>query len=89
MNWKYCAERRNIMIPDYHTIEKLAIQHRQQLIQEAEHENMLAMIDSPQRASRAVPRLAGKLGIFLLVMGTKLKQFEHHSEVVTAPGKSR
>jgi hypothetical protein len=77
------------MIPDYHTRDKLVIQHRQHLIQEAEHERRLAMIDSPQRASRGLPRLAGRLGIFLLVLGTKLKQFEQRSEVGTAPAKSR
>ncbi len=77
------------MIPDYHTRDKLVIQHRQHLIQEAEHERRLAMIDSPQRASRGLPRLAGRLGIFLLVLGTKLKQFEQRSEVDTAPARSR
>ena len=77
------------MFPDYHTRDKLVIQHRQHLIQEAEHERMLAMINSPQRASRGLPRLAGMLGKFLLVLGTKLKQFEHPSEVGTAPAKSR
>lgn len=77
------------MIPDYHTRDKLVIQHRQHLIQEAEHERRLAMINSPQRASRALPRLAGRLGIFLIVLGTKLKQFEQRSEVDTAPARSR
>ena len=77
------------MIPDYHTRDKLVIQHRQHLIQEAKHERMLAMIDSPQHPYRALPRLAGRLGNLLLVLGTKLKQFEHHSKVVIAPAKSR
>ncbi len=77
------------MIPDYHTRDTLATPHRQHLIQEAEHERMLAMIDSPQRASRGLPRLAGRLGMFLLMLGTKLKQFEQRSEVGTAPARSR
>jgi hypothetical protein len=77
------------MIPDYHTRDKLVIQHRQHLMQEAEHERMVVMIDSPQRASRWLPRLTNRLGIFLLMLGTKLKQFEQQSEVSTTPTKSR
>jgi hypothetical protein len=76
------------MLPDYHTRDKLVIQHRQQLIQEAQHERMLSMIDSQQRTSRTLPRLAGKVGGFLLMLGTKLKQFEQHSEVIADSGKS-
>ncbi len=67
------------MIPDPYTREKLVIQHRQNLIQEAEHERMLAKIGSPQHTSRVLPHLAGKLGLFLLGLGTKLQQLEKAS----------
>jgi hypothetical protein len=77
------------MIPDYHTRDTLVIQHRQHLLQEAEHERRLAMIDSPQRASRGLPHLAGRLGTFLLVLGTRLKQIEQHHAVRTAPARYR
>ena len=75
------------MIPDIHTHEKLVSQHRHHLFQEAEHERMLAMVDSPKHASRALPHLVGKLGMVLLVLGTKLKQFELRSEAVASAGK--
>jgi hypothetical protein len=77
------------MIPDIYTHEKLVLEHRHQLLQEAEHERMLTMADSPKHASRVLPRLAGKLGMLLLVLGTKLKQFEQRSESIASPGKSR
>jgi hypothetical protein len=77
------------MIPDYHTRDTLVIQHRQHLMQEAEHERMLAVIDSQRSISGGLLRLAGKLGIFLIVLGSKLQQFEQQSEVVTTPAKSR
>jgi len=77
------------MIPDMYTREKLALEHRHQLLREAEQERMLARADSPQHASRMLPRLGGKLRLFLLVLGTKLKQFEQQSEGVAAPGRPR
>lgn len=76
------------MIPDRYTLEKLALEHRHQLLREAEHERMLAMADSPKYASRALPRFAGKLGMFLLVLGTKLKQFEQRSQTPAYHSKS-
>jgi hypothetical protein len=53
------------MIPDMYTREKLALEHRYQLLREAEHERMLAMADSPKQGSHARQRSAGKLGMFL------------------------
>ncbi len=44
------------MVPDIYTSEKLALEHRHQLLREAEQERMLAMADSPKHASRALPR---------------------------------
>ena len=53
------------MIPDMYTHEKLALEHRHQLLREAEHERMLAMPDTPKHASHAQQRFADKLGMFL------------------------
>jgi hypothetical protein len=77
------------MIPDIHTSEKLVMQHRHQLFQEAERERMLKMVDSPKYTSRGLSRLAGKLGMVLLGLGIKLKQFEQRSEAIASPDKSR
>jgi len=75
------------MIPDLYTHEKLVIQHRQQLFREAEHERMLAMTGAPKRASHVLQRFASKLGMFLVVLGTKLKQFEQPADAVTYHSK--
>jgi hypothetical protein len=53
------------MLPDMYTREKLALEHRQQLLREAEHERLLAMADSPKRTSHALQRFAGKRATFL------------------------
>ena len=53
------------MLPDMYTLEKLALEHRHQLLLEAEYERLLAMADSPKHASHAQQRFAGKLGMFL------------------------
>ena len=53
------------MIPDMDTLEKLALEHRSQLLREAEHEQLLAMADSPKQASHAQQRFAGKRATFL------------------------
>jgi hypothetical protein len=45
--------------------------------------------DSQSPASHRLPRLAGKLGIVLLKLGTTLKEFEQYSQVVVTSGKTR
>ena len=74
------------MIPGGYTTEKLAHEHRQTLLHEAEHERMLARVDSPNHLLQG---FAGKLGSYLLMLGTKLQQFERRGEAVMYPGKSR
>ena len=59
------------MIPDRYTTEKMAYERRQTLLQEAAHERMLAIVDSPHQMPQG---FAGKLGRLLLVLGTKLQQ---------------
>jgi len=73
------------MIPGGYTTEKMAGEHRQTLLREAEHERMLATFDSPKYGLQG---FAGKLGRYLLMLGTKLQQFKRRSEVVMYPNKS-
>lgn len=74
------------MIPNLYTIEKMVSVHRQSLLREAEHERMLAIVDPP---TRLLQGFAGKLGRSLLLLGTRLQQFERRGEAVPYPGGSR
>jgi hypothetical protein len=74
------------MIPDRYTIEKMAGEHRQSLLREAEHERMLAIVDPPKHVLQG---FAGKLGRYLLMLGTKLQRFERRGEAAPYPGESR
>ena len=74
------------MIPGGYTTEKMATQHRQALLREAEQERMLAQARSPKHLLEG---LAGKLGSYLLLLGTKLQQFERHGETALHTGRSR
>ncbi len=67
------------MYPDRYTTEKMAHEHRQTLLREAEHERMLATVDLPNHVLQG---FAGKLGRYLLTLGTKLQQFERRGEAV-------
>ena len=62
------------MIPDRYTGEKLALAHRQQLLREAEHEQMLGAL--PTHSSHWMRHLTAGLGTFLIALGTRLKQLE-------------
>ena len=77
------------MIPNNYMLEQLNIQHRQQLMQKAEHKHILSRADSQQRASRQLSHMAGRLGIVLLKLGTTLQELEQHSQVVATSSKSR
>ena len=74
------------MIPDRYTVEKMAHTHRQTLLREADHERMLAIADPPQHLLQS---FAGKLGRYLLALGTRLEQFERRGQPVLYPGKPR
>jgi hypothetical protein len=63
-----------MMVPDIYTREKLALEHRQQLQREAAVEQALG--ESPERSSHAMRHMVGKLGTFLIALGTRLKQLE-------------
>lgn len=74
------------MIPDLYTIEKMVGEHRQTLLREAEHQRMLAIVDPPKHVLQS---FAGKLGGYLLMLGTRLQQFERRAEAVPYPDESR
>jgi len=70
------------VIPDISTLERLACEHRHTLLCEAEQERKLAMAVSPKHASHVLQRLAGKLGVYLIALGTRLKRFEQRGQAV-------
>ena len=74
------------MIPNLYILEKMVDEHRQTLLREAEHQRMLAIVDPPKHVLQG---FVGKLGGYLLMLGTKLQQFERRAEVVPYPGESR
>ena len=70
------------MVPNNYSREKLALEHRYALLSEAERERMLAVADSPTHASYSLQRLAGRLGMYLIALGTSLQRFEEHGKAV-------
>ncbi len=60
------------MVPDMYTHEKLVLEHRQQLLREANQERMLA--DLPKHSSRWLERLADRLSMYLIALGTRLQR---------------
>ena len=67
------------MVPDFYTHEKLVLEHRHQLLREAEEEWMLA--DLPKHSSHSLQRLADRLGTYLIALGTRLQQVGHGEAV--------
>ena len=74
------------MIANLYTLEKMVGEHRQALLREAEQQRMLAIVNPPKHVLQG---FAGKLGVYLLLLGTKLQQFERSAEAVPYPGESR
>ncbi len=62
------------MDPNIYLIEKMCEVHRQELQREAERERLLAQLPRHQRSISR--QAAGKLGVLLLRLGARLKQFE-------------
>jgi len=62
------------MVPNPYTLEKMALAHRQQLQRDAEHEQMLGGL--PTHSSHRMRYMAARLGIFLIALGTRLRQLE-------------
>jgi hypothetical protein len=63
------------MGPNMYLYEKAREVHYQDLRREAEKERLLAQL--PQHRRSLSRYTAGKLGVLLLKLGTRLKQFEH------------
>jgi len=61
-------------------LEKLRQAHYQELLREAEQERLLAQL--PRHRQSTIKRAAGKLGVLLLKLGTRLKQFEQSPTVL-------
>jgi hypothetical protein len=70
------------VVPDIYSHEQLALEHRYTLLCEAEHERMLAVADSPTHASYSLQRFAGRLGMYLIALGTSLQRFEERGKAV-------
>jgi hypothetical protein len=69
--------RRNKLVPDIYTREKLALEHRHQLLREAEQERKLAGVQNA--FSHSIQSLVGRLGIAL---GTRLQRREQGDQAV-------
>jgi hypothetical protein len=67
-------KRSNEMVPSRYHQERLALEHRQQLLQEADYERKLASL--PREHSNVMRYVAGKLGAVLVILGTRLKRLE-------------
>ncbi len=74
------------MVPDLYTQQKLALEHRQQLQREAERERVLG--DLPGHSFHAMRRMAARLGLFLIALGTRLRQLEQSRKQLAVDVKS-
>lgn len=61
-----------------HLYDKLAAEHRQDLQYEMERKRMLACLPHKHVGRRA----AGRLGVLLVAMGTRLEEFEQRGEIM-------
>lgn len=68
------------MGPNMFLMEKLSEAHRQELLREAERERLLAQL--PRHRWSVGRHVAAKLGVLLLKLGTRLKQFEQKAPTV-------
>ena len=63
--------------------EKVRQAHYQVLLREAEKERLLAQL--PRHRASTIRRVAGKLGVLLLKLGTRLKQVEQSPTMLEDP----
>jgi hypothetical protein len=68
------------MGPHMYLYEKAREVHYQDLLRQAEKERLLAQL--PRHRRNMIKRAAGKLGILLLKLGARLKQFEQSPTVL-------
>jgi hypothetical protein len=67
------------MVPDLYTLENMALGHRQQLLREAEHEQMLGELTT--HSSHWMCYVTARLGTFLIALGTRLIPSRQQSDV--------
>jgi hypothetical protein len=65
------------MSPNIYLMEKMYEAHRQELLLEAERERLLAQL--PRHRLSLSRHVAGKLGMLLIWLGARLRQFEQKS----------
>ncbi len=68
-----------------HLYDKLREEHRQTIQREAAQRRLLADLPRHHSIGR---RAVGRLGVALVTLGSRLEQFDHHSEPAM-PGVSR
>jgi len=69
------------MVPNIYNQERLAFDHRLELLREAEHERKLA--DLPQQDVGLMRLIVGKLGNLLVTLGSSMKQFGRQEKPVS------
>lgn len=62
---------------NFYSNEKASEMHRRNLLREAKRQRLLAQL--PRQRESASRYIAGKLGVLLLWLGARLKQFEQRS----------
>ena len=67
------------MVPSRYHQERLALEHQQSLLQEADHERKLASL--PREQSSVMRSMVGKLGALLVLLGTRLQRLEQSASL--------
>ena len=68
------------MVPNIYHQERLAVDHRRELLREAEYERKLTEL--PQEHVGLMRLIAGKAGTLLVALGTSMKQLERREKPV-------
>ena len=68
------------MVPNIYNHERLAVDHRRELLHEAEHERKLAEL--PQQHTNLMRLIVGKAGGLLIALGSNMIQFEQRAKPV-------
>lgn len=68
------------MVPNIYHQERLAFDHRRELLREAEHERKLTEL--PQQHISLMRLIIGKAGGLLVALGSSMKQFEQREKPV-------
>jgi len=68
------------MVPNIYNHERMAFDHRYELLREAEHERKLAEL--PQEHAGLMRLVVGKAGALLITLGLSMKQFERRAKPV-------